>query len=83
VAEETGYHAEIVGPSFTIEYLVAGRPKVVCFIRMVAIAVTGELDTSEVEAVCWLSPAQAVARLTYLNERQLVRQVYGLDETSE
>ena len=29
VAEETGYQAEIVGPSFTIEYLVAGRPKAV------------------------------------------------------
>ncbi|HJO04570.1 MAG TPA: NUDIX domain-containing protein [Acidobacteriota bacterium] len=79
VAEETGYAAQIVGPSFRLEYLVAGQPKAVCFIRMAALAVIGEVDASEVDTVCWLPPAQTIARLTYANERQMVAQVYGLD----
>ena len=79
VAEETGYAARIVGPSFTVEYLVAGRPKVVCFIRMIALAAVGNIDATEVDAVRWLPPAQAASRLTYADERQLVAQIYALD----
>lgn len=81
VAEETGHAARIIGPSFIIEYPVAGKPKAVCFIRMIAAGLVGELDTSEVDAVRWLSPAQAVARLTYPNERQLVARVYAVKST--
>ena len=79
VAEETGYAAQIVGPSFTVEYLVAGKPKAVCFIRMVTLAAVGNIDATEVDAVRWLSPAQAVSRLTYASERQLVAHIYALD----
>ena len=79
VAEETGYRAQLVGPSFRLEHLVAGKPKAVCFIRMVALSRIGNLDVSEVSQVRWLQPVEAITCLTYSNERQLVAQIYALD----
>ncbi len=76
VAEETGYAGRIVGPSFTVEYRVGNKAKVVHFIRMVTTAVAGAIDESEVEAVCWLTPARAIARLKYPNERQIVARIF-------
>lgn len=82
VAEETGVRGRIVGPSFPTEYDAAGVPKVVTFIRMTADDATpaggAGVDASEVQAVVWLEPAEAVERLTYSTEREVVRQAYHL-----
>jgi 8-oxo-dGTP diphosphatase len=82
VAEETGVRGRIVGPSFPTEYDAGGVPKVVTFIRMTADdgAPAGgtAVDASEVQAVVWLEPAEAVERLTYSTEREVVRQAYHL-----
>ncbi len=83
VTEETGYAASIVGPSFTVQYPVGDELKRVRFIRMLALAAAGPIDESEVDAVCWLRPAGAIARLTYANERQIVARAFGLEQPPE
>ncbi len=82
VAEETGVRGRIVGPSFPIEYDVRGVPKVVTFFRMAVgdadRATHTGVDASEVQSVVWLEPREAVERLTYASEREVVRQAYQL-----
>jgi len=76
VEEETGCTARLVGPSYAIEYSVGGEPKAVSFFRMEFIHDTGEHDTFEVDEIVWLTPADALQRLTYDTERQVVRDAY-------
>ncbi len=76
VEEETGCTARLVGPSYPIEYSVGGEPKAVSFFRMEFIRDTGAHDTSEVDEVVWLAPTDALQRLTYDTERQVVRDAY-------
>ena len=82
VAEEVGVRGHIVGPSFACVYEADGVPKVVAFFRMVvekeAPSPGAEVDASEVQAVVWLEPREALERLTYPKEREVLRQAYGL-----
>lgn len=85
VLEETGVRGSIVGPSFPSTYEVEGIPKVVTFFLMASEEPPGNndgsletLDTSEVLEVVWLEPEEALERLTYASEREVVRQAYGL-----
>lgn len=80
VAEETGFHGRIVGPSFPLTYEAGGVHKVVTFFRM-SVEKRGEMlasDTSEVREVVWLEPAEAFGRLTYAGEREVLREAYRL-----
>jgi 8-oxo-dGTP pyrophosphatase MutT (NUDIX family) len=76
VEEETGSQARIVGPSFEIEYLVGADRKTVTFFKMECVSHGGSVDASEVREVVWLTPRQAIARLTYDSEREVLRQAY-------
>lgn len=81
VREETGLGARLTGGEpFEIGYVVAGRPKSVTYFRMTcdAAAHAGEPDGSEVDVLEWLTPAVALARLTYDSERGVVAAAYGL-----
>lgn len=76
VCEETGCAGRIVGPSFSAEHLAHSTPKVTTFFRMIC-EDEGEIgDASEVEAVMWLTPGEAIERLTYDNERAIVEEAY-------
>ena len=76
VEEETGCSARLSGPSYATEYSAGGVPKAVSFFRMEFMAEAGEHDASEVAEVVWLKPAEALERLTYETERQVVRDAY-------
>lgn len=76
VREETGCDARIVGPGYTIEYLMNRAPKVVTFFRMEYVAHGYPIDPFEIRQVMWLSPREVIARLTYETERSVVRQAY-------
>jgi 8-oxo-dGTP diphosphatase len=82
VEEEVGVRGRIVGPSFPCEYEAKGVPKVVVFFRVVPEKTSPpaptEIDKTEVQAVVWLEPREALERLTYPKEREVLRQAYGL-----
>ena len=84
VREEAGVRGRILGPSYPSTYEVGGVPKVVTFFRMVVEAdeppSPRKIDASEVQEVVWLEPAEALKRLTYPSERDVVRQAYDLSE---
>lgn len=77
VQEETGIHAQVVAPLETVEYFFFGQRthryhKFVEYFLMVY--EYGELvpQMSEVDAAQWCAIPEAVARLTYPNDRKLV-----------
>lgn len=77
VQEETGIHAQVVAPIETVEYFFFGQRthryhKFVEYFLMVY--ERGELvpQMSEVDAAQWCAIPEAVARLTYPNDRKLV-----------
>jgi len=76
VREETGCSAHITGPGFRTEYLVRGVPKVVTFFRMQYLVETSIIDASEIMRVVWLTPREALERLTYDTERAILGQAY-------
>jgi 8-oxo-dGTP diphosphatase len=76
VKEETGCEARIAGESYTIEYNVRRARKVVTFFRMEFVADGFAVDPWEIERVMWLSPVEALERLTYDTERAIVRKAY-------
>ena len=76
VKEETGCTARITGPGFRSEYLVRGVPKVVTFFRMKCLASGSTIDATEVREVVWLTPREALERLTYDTERAVLGEAY-------
>ena len=76
VKEETGCEARIVGDAYTIEYNIRRARKVVTFYRMAFVADGFQVDPWEIERVLWLSPSEAVDRLSYDTERAVVRRAY-------
>jgi 8-oxo-dGTP diphosphatase len=76
VEEETGGRGRIVGPAFRSEYAVGGVPKVVQFFPMSLVEQSPLRDTSEVLEVHWLTPGEALHRLTYETERAVLHQAY-------
>jgi 8-oxo-dGTP diphosphatase len=76
VEEETGGRGRIVGPAFSSEYAVGGVPKVVQFFPMSLVEQHPLRDTSEVREVLWVTPGEALRRLTYETERAVLRQAY-------
>ena len=76
VKEETGCSARIIGPGFPTEYVARGVPKIVMFFRMECLSQRSTIDASEVREVAWLTPREALERLTYDTERAVVRQAF-------
>jgi len=80
VGEETGLSVKMRGPAGTTHYEVKGRPKTVVYFVMDADdkPSSGPRDTGEIEAVEWLTPAEAFAVLTHEEDRKLVAGFFGL-----
>jgi 8-oxo-dGTP pyrophosphatase MutT (NUDIX family) len=77
VREETGCDVRIVGEGYSIEYFVGRALKVVTFFRMEHVADDYyKIDPFEIEKVVWLSPTEAIKRLTYETERGIVLKAY-------
>lgn len=77
VKEETGLDAEITGVAGATAYLAAGVPKLVMYWRMrVAGNLPAFVPNDEVTKLDWLTPTDAIARLTHADEADLVRRVF-------
>lgn len=75
VREETGCSTTVTGPACFSEYSVEGVPKVTVFFPMTFEDEVGTPDGTEVRSVHWLSPEDALTRLTYDGERTVLRQL--------
>lgn len=80
VKEETGCTAEIRELAGTTHYRVKGVPKCVFYFVMKCIdkGSGGPLDRTEVKAVTWHEPREALTLLTHPDERNLVAAVFGI-----
>ena len=72
VAEETGCRARLGEFVDVIRYTVAGRPKEVHYWRMEVVGDPNFQPSEEVDRVEWLTPEEALARLSYEGERKLL-----------
>lgn len=77
VREETGHAARLLGFAGYTLYVAKRRPKLVLFWHMAADGASTFEPSDEVDRVEWLSPADAVQRLTHPGERRLVARAAG------
>jgi 8-oxo-dGTP pyrophosphatase MutT (NUDIX family) len=72
VWEETGVRARLVRSLPPVRYSVRDRPKLVRYWLMAVESDPGFSPNDEVDAVRWLSPAEAVELLTYERDKGVV-----------
>lgn len=72
IREETGCEVECQGFAGEIRYEVEGVPKIVLFWRMRLVRQTHQEPDEEITEAIWLPVPEAMARMTYESERQLV-----------
>ncbi len=78
VREETGYEVTLGDALSSIRYLVKGRPKLVHFWKMQPQGRSrGIEDRREVAEAVWLSPEEALERMSYSLEKQVLSQALG------
>lgn len=76
VFEETTYRSIITSFAGSVTYQVKSRAKVVFFWNMQVEGESVFQPTREVDAIEWLSPAAACARLNYASERDLLAELF-------
>jgi 8-oxo-dGTP diphosphatase len=76
VREETGCEAECLGFAGKTRYEVDGIPKVVMFWRMRLVRQMPLEENDEVSEAMWLPLPQAMARMSYESERELVERTF-------
>lgn len=79
--EETGVAVRLGPPVDTITYPVGGGLKSVQYWRGIVTAAAPRKPDKEVDRVTWLSPRNALARLTYADEQQLLLKGLSLPDT--
>ena len=72
VREETGCEVECQGFAGEIRYEVEGIPKIVLFWRMSLVRQKPLEENDEITEAIWLPISEAIARMTYESERELV-----------
>lgn len=72
VEEETGCEARITGFAGSVSYQVKGAPKTVRFFTMEVLSEKDFVPSEEVMEVLWLSPAEALKKLDYKAERDVL-----------
>jgi 8-oxo-dGTP diphosphatase len=80
VKEEIGCQVEIVEYAGRTQYPVGRRPKLVIYfiMKLVDTPNPGPLDEDEIEAVEWVTPAEAKSMLTHEEDRDLIAAVFSL-----
>ena len=73
IEEETGLRCELEEELEPARYLSKGRPKTVRWWRMSVVEELGHEPDEEVDELRWLTPADALALLSYEHDRDLVR----------
>lgn len=82
VAEETGVTVRLCAPVGETEYEVDGRPKRVSFWLGEPVASRKHRPDAEVDKVVWLSVPHALRRLSYDDERVLLRKALEMGPTT-
>ena len=77
VLEEVGCRARITGYADRVAYDADGDPKVVFFWHMEPVEQVGEPAEDEIDQVEWLPLDDALERLSYEGERDLLRRTAG------
>ena len=77
VAEETGCRARLGEFVDVIHYTVSGRPKEVHYWQMEIVGDPDFQPSDEVDRMEWLTPEEAIKRLTYERDRNLVESLRG------
>jgi 8-oxo-dGTP diphosphatase len=77
VLEETGCNAKIEDFAGGIIYQVGNLPKVVLFWHMWAIDIPTFIPNNEVDSCEWVHPELAISKLTYSDEKELVKSAIG------
>ncbi len=77
VCEETGCEARLGPFAGVVHYFRKETPKVVLFWNMELVAEGPLRFPEEVDEVAWLKPEEALRRLDYETERELLREVIG------
>ncbi len=77
VYEETSCIARIKRYVGTIDYLVEGIPKVVFFWIMSLEKENSFQESEETKQILWLSPKEAMKRLTHQNQRDILEKAYS------
>lgn len=80
--EETGVTVALRQPLGAITYPVTNGTKVVHYWRGVPVAAKKRKPDKEVDKVAWLTPANALARMSYDDERDLLRRSLDLGPTT-
>ena len=75
VHEETGCEARITSFAGVLHYVPKRTPKVVLFWNMELQAEGPVVHVDEVDEVAWLTPEEALKKLTHETEQELVREV--------
>lgn len=78
VREETGLSASFTGFAGVVHYYHGPLPKVVLYWKMVPDQEAEFKPSPEVQRLLWLTPAEALARISYEDEKKLLRQTYQL-----
>jgi 8-oxo-dGTP pyrophosphatase MutT (NUDIX family) len=80
VREETGCEVECQGFAGEIRYEVESIPKIVLFWRMSLVRQEPLEENDEITEAIWLPIPQAIARMTYESERELVARSFRCSE---
>lgn len=79
VREETGCEVRFTGFAGCTHYYHGDLPKVVFYWKMELVGTCNFKPSGEVLRLVWLAPAEAVTRVAYADEKQLLGRVYGLN----
>jgi 8-oxo-dGTP diphosphatase len=75
IEEETGLRCRLERELETMHYEVGGRPKTVRWWQMAVLEDLGSDPDDEVDGLRWVTPGEALALLSYEQDKQLVRSV--------
>lgn len=81
VREELGVRVRVRRFAGRTRHLVGGVPKDVSYWHMESLGPAGALDAGEVDRIEWLPPNEALARLDYASERELLASVVAIPLT--
>ncbi len=80
--EEGGSRVALGRPAGVLSYPVGGGTKVVHYWTARADRIQARKPDREVDKVAWLTPANALARMTYDDEKQVLRTALELEDTT-
>lgn len=76
VKEETMHRVAVEGFAGAIHYVASGVPKILLNWRMSLLEILQGPESDEVDKVVWLTPSEAVAKISYAQQRNSINDLY-------